>query len=73
VEGYQVIHEKSPAFYDKLRSQSEMQHQTHYWPRLRTRHRPQADREALTELGLKDRAILVSPVGCSSSLITTLT
>ena len=65
MEGYQVIHQKSPAFYDKYERKAELQHQTHYCPGCGhgTVHKLIA--EALTELGVQDRAILVSPVGCS--------
>jgi 2-oxoisovalerate ferredoxin oxidoreductase beta subunit len=65
VEGYQVIHEKSPAFYDNYDRKSELQHQTHYCPGCGHGIAHKLIAEALTELGLKDRAILVSPVGCS--------
>ncbi len=37
--GYEVIHEKSPAFYDRYERKGELQQQTHYCPGLRTRHR----------------------------------
>ncbi len=65
MEGYDIIHEKSPAFYDKYERKAELQQQTHYCPGCGhgTAHKLIA--EALTELGLQDRAILVSPVGCS--------
>ncbi|HZP22075.1 MAG TPA: 2-oxoacid:acceptor oxidoreductase family protein [Terriglobales bacterium] len=65
MEGYQVIHEKSPAFYDKYERKAELQHQTHYCPGCGhgVIHKLIAD--ALTELGVQDRTVLVSPVGCS--------
>jgi 2-oxoisovalerate ferredoxin oxidoreductase beta subunit len=65
VEGYQVIHEKSPAFYDKYDRKAELQHQTHYCPGCGhgVVHKLIAD--SLVELGVQDRGILVSPVGCS--------
>ena len=65
MEGYQVIHEKSPAFYDKYERKAELQHQTHYCPGCGhgVVHKLIAD--ALTELGVQDRTVLVSPVGCS--------
>ncbi len=65
MEGYQVIHEKSPAFYDNYDRKAEMQQQTHYCPGCGHGIAHKLIAEALTELGLKDRAILVSPVGCS--------
>ncbi len=65
MEGYQVIHEKSPAFYDNYERKAELQHQTHYCPGCGHGIAHKLIAEALTELGLQDRAILVSPVGCS--------
>jgi len=65
VEGYQVIHQKSPAFYDKYERKAELQHQTHYCPGCGHGIVHKLIAEALTDLGVQDRAILVSPVGCS--------
>ena len=65
MEGYQVIHEKSPAFYDNYDRKGELQQQTHYCPGCGHGIVHKLIAEALTELGVKDRAILVSPVGCS--------
>jgi 2-oxoisovalerate ferredoxin oxidoreductase beta subunit len=62
---YQVIHEKSPVFYDRFQRKDELQNQTHYCPGCGhgTAHKLIA--EALEELGLQDRTVVVSPVGCS--------
>ena len=65
MEGYQVIHEKSPAFYDKYERKGELQQQTHYCPGCGHGVVHKLIAEALTELGVQDRAVLVSPVGCS--------
>jgi len=65
VNGYEVIHEKSPAFYDRFERKGELQQQTHYCPGCGHGVAHKLIAEALTELGLQDRAILVSPVGCS--------
>ena len=65
MSGYEVIHEKSPAFYDKYERKSELQHQTHYCPGCGHGIVHKLIAEALTDLGLQDRTILVSPVGCS--------
>ncbi len=62
---YEVVHEKSPAFYDKFERKAELQQQTHYCPGCGHGVAHKLIAEALTELGLQDRAILVSPVGCS--------
>lgn len=65
MEGYTVVHGKSPAFYDRYERKSELQNQTHYCPGCGHGIAHKLIAEALTELGLQDRAILVSPVGCS--------
>jgi len=65
VEGYQVIHQKSPAFYDRYERKAELQHQTHYCPGCGHGVVHKLIAESLTELGVQDRAIMVSPVGCS--------
>jgi 2-oxoisovalerate ferredoxin oxidoreductase beta subunit len=65
VNGYEVIHEKSPAFYDKYERKSELQQQTHYCPGCGHGIVHKLIAEALTDLGLQDRTVLVSPVGCS--------
>jgi 2-oxoisovalerate ferredoxin oxidoreductase beta subunit len=65
VTEYEVVHEKSPAFYDKYERKAELQQQTHYCPGCGHGVAHKLIAEALTELGVQDRAILVSPVGCS--------
>jgi len=65
VEGYQVVYEKSPAFYDNYDRKGELQQQTHYCPGCGHGIAHKLIAEALTELGVQDNAILVSPVGCS--------
>lgn len=65
MEGYQVIHEKSPAFYDKYERKAELKQQTHYCPGCGHGIAHKLIAESLTELGVQDRSVLVSPVGCS--------
>jgi 2-oxoisovalerate ferredoxin oxidoreductase beta subunit len=65
VNGYEVIHEKSPAFYDNYDRKGELQQQTHYCPGCGHGVVHKLIAEAITELGVQDRAVLVSPVGCS--------
>ncbi len=65
MEGYQVVYEKSPAFYDKFERKAELQQQTHYCPGCGHGIAHKLIAEALTDLGVQDNAILVSPVGCS--------
>ena len=65
MEGYEIIHEKSPVFYDLYKRKAELQQQTHYCPGCGHGIAHKLIAEALTELGVQDRTVLVSPVGCS--------
>jgi len=60
-----VTHEKPAVFYDRFERKSELQHQTHYCPGCGHGIAHKLLAEALVELGLQDRTILISPVGCS--------
>jgi len=62
---YQVIHSKSPVFYDQYERKSELQNQTHYCPGCGHGIAHKLIAETLADLGLQDRSIFVSPVGCS--------
>jgi 2-oxoisovalerate ferredoxin oxidoreductase beta subunit len=63
--GYEVSHSKSPVFYDVYERKADPQHQTHYCPGCGHGVIHKLIAEALEDLGLQDRTILVSPVGCS--------
>jgi 2-oxoisovalerate ferredoxin oxidoreductase beta subunit len=65
VTEYEVVHEKSPAFYDRYERKGELQQQTHYCPGCGHGVAHKLIAEALTDLGLQDRTVFVSPVGCS--------
>lgn len=65
MEGYDIVKHKSPAFYDRFERKDELQQQTHYCPGCGHGVAHKLIAEALTELGLQDRTIVVSPVGCS--------
>src|SRR5271157_2653980 len=65
MDEYQVIESKSPVFYDKYERKSELQHQTHYCPGCGHGVVHKLIAEAIADLGVQDRAIFVSPVGCS--------
>ncbi|HVM75794.1 MAG TPA: 2-oxoacid:acceptor oxidoreductase family protein [Candidatus Saccharimonadales bacterium] len=65
MDEYQVIESKSPAFYSKYERKSELQHQTHYCPGCGHGVVHKLIAEAITDMGLQDRSIFVSPVGCS--------
>jgi 2-oxoisovalerate ferredoxin oxidoreductase beta subunit len=62
---YKVMQSKAPVFFDRYERKDENQHQTHYCPGCGhgVVHKLIAD--AVGELGLQDRTILVTPVGCS--------
>lgn len=62
---YEVIHEKSTSFYEKYERKGELQHQTHYCPGCGHGVAHKLIGEALEDMGLQDRAVFVSPVGCS--------
>jgi len=63
--GYEVIHSKSPVFYDLYDRKAELKHQTHYCPGCGHGVVHKLIAEALQDLGVQDRTIFVSPVGCS--------
>ena len=65
VSEYEVVHGKAKSFYETYERKEELQHQTHYCPGCGhgTIHKMLA--HAIDELGIQDRTILVSPVGCS--------
>jgi 2-oxoisovalerate ferredoxin oxidoreductase beta subunit len=63
--GYELLHAKSPAFYDVYERKAELKHQTHYCPGCGHGVAHKLIAEAIEELGLQDRTIFISPVGCS--------
>ncbi|MEO8597224.1 MAG: 2-oxoacid:acceptor oxidoreductase family protein [Candidatus Solibacter sp.] len=62
---YTVIHERPQAFYDTYERKGELQSQTHYCPGCGHGIVTKLLGRAIDELGVQDRAVLVSPVGCS--------
>ena len=62
---YTVIHEKAKRFYDIYERKAELQHQTHYCPGCGHGIVHKLLAEAIDALGIQDRTILVTPVGCS--------
>ena len=63
--GYEVTRSKSPVFYSAYERKADLQNQTHYCPGCGHGVIHKLIAEAIEELGLQDRTILVSPVGCS--------
>jgi len=65
VSEYQVVHAKSPVFFDHYERKSDLQHQTHYCPGCGHGVAHKLIAEAIADLGVQDRTIFVCPVGCS--------
>ena len=63
--GYELVHTKSAVFYDLYERKSELQHQTHYCPGCGHGIAHKLIAEAVEDLGVQDKTIFVSPVGCS--------
>ncbi len=62
---YELLHQKSPVFYDLYERKSELKNQTHYCPGCGHGVVHKLIAEALAELEIQDKTIFVSPVGCS--------
>ncbi len=62
---YEPVHSRSTLFYDLYERKSELKHQTHYCPGCGHGVAHKLIAEALQDMGLQDKTIFVSPVGCS--------
>src|SRR6201993_3619587 len=62
---YEVVHAKPKVFYEVYERKDELQHQTHYCPGCGHGVAHKLIAEAIADLGLQDKTIFVSPVGCS--------
>lgn len=62
---FEAIHSKSPVFYQHFERKAEQKHQTHYCPGCGHGVAQKLIAEAIAELELQDKTIMVSPVGCS--------
>ncbi len=65
VAEYNVVRSKAKAFYDVYERKGELQHQTHYCPGCGHGIVHKMLARAIDELGIQDRTVLISPVGCS--------
>ena len=63
--GYEIAHSRSEVFYKEYERKTDLKHQTHYCPGCGHGVAHKLIAEALEDLGLQDKTILVSPVGCS--------
>jgi 2-oxoisovalerate ferredoxin oxidoreductase beta subunit len=62
---YEVAHGRPKAFYENFDRKGELQHQTHYCPGCGHGIVHKMLAQAIDELGIQNRTILISPVGCS--------
>ncbi len=62
---YTVTHEKSKSFFELYERKAELQHQTHYCPGCGHGIVHKLIASAIDDLGIQDRTILITPVGCS--------
>jgi len=61
---YAVIHKKAGSFYERYDRKATDKHQTHYCPGCGHGIAHKLVAAAIDDLGVQDRAIMVSPVGC---------
>ena len=62
---YEVVHSKSKVFYETYERKDELKHQTHYCPGCGHGNVHKLLAKAIEELGIQNRVVLISPVGCS--------
>jgi 2-oxoisovalerate ferredoxin oxidoreductase beta subunit len=62
---YAVSHARPAAFFEHYERKDELQHQTHYCPGCGHGNVHKMLAMGIDELGIHDRTILISPVGCS--------
>ena len=62
---FTITHQKAASFYDRYLRKSENQHQTHYCPGCGHGVAHKLIARTIDELGLQDRTIFISPVGCA--------
>ncbi len=65
VPEYEVSHARPKAFFKRFTRKEELQHQTHYCPGCGHGLVHKMLARAIDELGIQDRTVLISPVGCS--------
>ena len=62
---YEIAQGRAKSFYPRFERKDELQHQTHYCPGCGHGIVHKMLARAIDELGIQDRTILISPVGCS--------
>lgn len=63
--GYAIAQGRASAFYDRYERKDELQHQTHYCPGCGHGNIHKMLAQAIDQLGIQNRTVLISPVGCS--------
>ncbi|MEI9974578.1 MAG: hypothetical protein WDO73_22545 [Ignavibacteriota bacterium] len=58
-----ITHERPSPFYDRFERKAELQHQTHYCPGCGHGIAHKLLAQALEDLGVQDRTVLISPRG----------
>ena len=62
---FDILNHRAKCFYDSFERKAEQRHQTHYCPGCGHGIVHKLIARAIDDLGIQDRTILVSPVGCS--------
>ena len=62
---YEIVHSKPKSFYEIYERKDELKHQTHYCPGCGHGNAHKLLAKAIDELGIQNRVVLISPVGCS--------
>jgi len=62
---YEISHSRPNALYERFERKDDLKHQTHYCPGCGHGNVHKMLACAIDELGIQDRTILISPVGCS--------
>ena len=62
---YTVLHDRPKSFFPVFERKDELKHQTHYCPGCGHGVAHKLIARAIDELGIQDRTITISPVGCS--------
>jgi 2-oxoisovalerate ferredoxin oxidoreductase beta subunit len=65
ISEYEISHSRPNAFYECYERKDELKHQTHYCPGCGHGNVHKMLAQAIDELGIQDRTLLISPVGCS--------
>jgi 2-oxoisovalerate ferredoxin oxidoreductase beta subunit len=62
---YEIAHQRPKSFYTTFERKDDLQHQTHYCPGCGHGIVHKMVAQAIDDLGIQQRTVLISPVGCS--------